>query len=249
MTGQPYAAAPSMLAVTVLFLIAVLSVPVYEPQRLIWYTIYPVVASEMTGAGFLKVFIRSLWILPLVVLIAIFNPLIDTTTAFMVGDYNISQGWVSFTSIILRGLLSFQALILLVINTGFINLFNSMNSLGFPTVLTTQMLLTYRYFVVVADEAIVMKRAREARGYGRKRYTLKEWGRFIGLLLLRSTAKATGIHQAMKARGFDGTLPLGPKMSWNKSAWLWLIGWTVTFVFLRFYDISSLVTRVINNHH
>ena len=236
--------ASATLIVTLIYIIALLSINIYEPQKAIWMAAYPVVASEMTGIGYGKLFLRSLWILPLMIVIGIFNPLLDTHTAFYVYGVNVSQGWVSFCSIILRGLLSMQALLLAVKANGLIDLFNSMRTIGCPAILTTQLLLTYRYLAVIIEEAIHMRRARTARGYGRKSYPLPMWGQFIGQLLLRSTMRARRIHNAMVARGFDGTLPTGSRHKWTVSDWAWMAGWCVVIAALRFIDFSSLFNNI-----
>lgn len=237
---------PAILIVTLLYLICVLSVPIYQPQKLIWLAAYPIVASEMEGIGYGRIFLRSLWILPLVSFIGIFNPFIETEIAFRIGNVAISRGWLSFTSILIRGLLSFQAVLILVGTTGFIDIFNSLRKIGCPAVLTTQLLLTYRYISVIIDQAMIMKRAREARGYGRKSYPLKMWGQFIGQLIVQSMQRATWIHRAMDARGFDGTLPTGNTIKWSKSSWLWLIAWSVIIICLRFIDFSTLIKHLLS---
>lgn len=93
--------ATAMLAVTLAYLVAVLSVPLYAPQILVWMAVYPVVQSEMAGIGFGRVFLKSLWVLPLVAMIGIFNPWLDRETAFTVAGVAVSRGWVSFVSIAL----------------------------------------------------------------------------------------------------------------------------------------------------
>lgn len=236
---------PAILLVTMVYLIAVLSVPVDKPQGIIWLAAYPVIASEMLGVGYGKIFIKSLWIMPLLVIIGIFNPILDTETVIHVGTISVSRGWVTFLSIILRGLLSFQAVLLMVFTTGFIDIFNLMRKAGFPSVLCTQMLLSYRYLFVILEEAIVMKRARESRGFGRKSYPFSMWGRFIGQLLIKTTRRATNIHRAMQARGFSGTLPLGTIYSWNYKSWIWLISWIGVIAMLRFVDFSKIITEII----
>lgn len=236
---------PAILLVTLFYLVAVLSVPVDRPQGIIWLAAYPVIASEILGVGYGKIFVKSLWILPLLVIIGVFNPILDKVTVLQIGSLGVSRGWVTFVSIIFRGLLSFQAVILMVFTTGFIDIFNMMRKVGFPSVLCTQMLLSYRYLFVILEEAVVMKRAREARGYGRKSYPFPMWGRFIGQLLIKSTRRATGIHRAMQARGFSGTLPLSAKFIWNRKSWIWLISWTLVIVLLRFTDFSKIITEFI----
>ena len=236
---------PALIIVTLIYLVAVLSVSIYSPQKLIWLAAYPIIYSEIKGIGYAGIFIKSLWLLPLLVMIGCFNPIFDTVPAFDVNGFKVSRGWVSFVSILLRGLLSFQALLLMIEETGFIDIFNLMRHAGFPKVLCTQMLLTYRYFSVILEEAIVMSRARESRGYGRKSYPLRIWGRFIGQLLIRSVHRATNVHRAMKARGFTGTLPLGREPAWTAKGWINLLAWGSVIIMLRFIDFSTLLIHFI----
>lgn len=197
----------AMLLVTLFYLIAVLSVSILSPDKLIWLAIYPVIMSEYSGFGFGRVFIDSLWVLPLVVLIGFFNPWIDTDVAIEFGGLEISRGWVSFTSIVLRGLLSMQAVIILVRSCGFNGMCLALRKMKVPSILVAQLLLTYRYLLVLLEEVVAMKHAREARGFGLSSYPLKLWGAFIGQLLLRSIDRAERIHRAMLSRGFDGIIP------------------------------------------
>lgn len=233
---------PAMLLLTLFYLVAVLSVPLYEPQKLIWLTAYPIIYSEMSGIGYGKVLLRSVWILPLLALIAMFNPILDKSFAFQIGPVSVSQGWVGFVSILLRGLLSLQGCVIMVMSVGFLELFNSLSRLHFPSVLCSQLLLTYRYLSLILEEAISMHRARASRGYGRSSYPIKMWGRFIGQLLIRSSIRSVRIHRAMTARGFHGTLPTGRTRAWCKSDWLLVGWWGILIVILRFVDFSSIIT-------
>lgn len=230
--------ATALLAVTLVYLVAVLSVPLYAPQRIVWLAVYPVVAAEMSGIGFGRVFVRSLWVLPLVALIGVFNPLIDTETAFTVGGVAVSRGWVSFASIALRGMLAVQAAIVLTVSAGFYDMCTAMRRLGCPRVLVTQMQFTYRYMIVVIEEALGMDRARKSRGFGRKGYPLRMWGRMVGQLFVRSYERAGRIHRAMMARGFDGTMPTPTRDSMmNRASWIYLVVWTIVIATLRLVNI------------
>ena len=238
-----FVSAPSALVVTVIYIIVVLSGSVQEPQKLIWLDTYPIVASEILGMGYSKVLVRSLWILPPVIIIGMFNPFIDTTTAFSVGGIQVSKGWVSFISIILRGLLAFQAVIILVMISGILDILNSLKKIGCPTVLITQLILTYRYLSLLIEEVITMKRARLARGFGKKSYPLKMWAQFVGQLLLRSATRAQHIHRAMLSRGFTGSLPTGHSLHWSFKSIIWLSAWTIIIILLRFIDFSGIILK------
>lgn len=235
----------AMLPVTLIYVVGVLSVGLNSPERLIWLGIYPVVTAEMTGIGYGRIFLKSLWLLLLLIPLGIFNPISDHTPAFKIGDVMITQGWIQYISIILRGLLSFQALLLMVDTIGFYHIFAAIRRVGCPKILIQQLLLTYRYILVVMEEAIIMQRARNARGYGRHSYPLGMWGRFVGQLLLRSISRAESIHRAMLSRGFTGVLPLGNPMKFGKTAIVRLIIWATIIILLRFMDFSSIFGHIL----
>ncbi len=236
--------AVAMLAVTLLYLVAVLSVPLYAPQRIIWLAVYPVVQSEVSGIGFLRVFLRSLWVLPLILLIGVFNPVLDTQTAFMVGDVAVSRGWVSLISIVLRGLLAMQAALLLAMSAGFYDMCGALRRFGCPRVLVTQLQFTYRYMAVITEEALWMDRTRKARGFGRRNYPLRMWGRMVGQLLVRSYERAARVHRAMLSRGFDGSMPLSRRSRMTCRSWCFIAAWAAVVLLLRFADISSLLIKL-----
>lgn len=238
-----------MLILTVVYLIAVLSVPLSQPQKLVWFFSYPILYSEILEIGYKKILVKSLWILPIVIFIGMFNPILDTTPAFKINSVEVSAGWVSFFSIILRGLLSFQALLLLVQLSGIIDIFNALRKIGCPKVLVTQLQLSYRYLAVIVEEALVMRRAREARGFGKKSYPFRMWSQFVGQLLIRSSQRATGIHRAMLARGFHGTLPSVASLDCDFSSYLYLFGGIVLIALLRFTDITTIFLSFTTQRH
>lgn len=195
----------------------------------------------MSGIGFARVFGKSLWVLPLILLIGIFNPFIDTQTAFTIGGVAVSRGWVSFFSIMLRGLLAVQAVVILTMTAGFYDMCHAMRRFGCPKVLVTQLQFTYRYMVVVVEEAVGMDRARKARGFGRNSYPLRMWGRMVGQLLVRSYERATRIYRAMLSRGFDGTMPLSRPQHMSGLSWVFMLIWVAVMLALRLINISQLI--------
>lgn len=231
-----------MLLVTLLYLVAMLSVPQPALGMLILFALYPVTAAPMTGQTYGTILRKSCAILPFVVVLGIFNPIFDTTPAFRVAGVTVTTGWVGFASIVIRGLLSVQALLILIGATGFISVCRALSAIGVPSFITTQMTMVYRYLTVLLEEALAMRRARESRGYGRKRMPLKMWGPFIGQLFLRTVNRADSIHRAMLARGFSGTIPFyGKRQKWQTGDTITLAAWAVAFAVLRFADITSLI--------
>ncbi len=220
------------LAVTLVYMVAVLSFPLTSPVRMLILAGYPIVASALCGIGYGRIFIRSLCLLPIVGVFAIFNPVFDP-----------ANGWITFAGIILRGLLTFQALLILIETQGYIGMCGALSQLHVPAVLTTQLMMVYRYLIVLLSEALAMQRARRARGYGRRHLSIAEWGRFIGQLFIRTVNRAERIHGCMLARGFSGSVPRFNGLShkgWGRADWVWLLGWCAAIAAMRFIDVSSM---------
>ena len=226
------------MAVTLVYLCLLLSVPLQDVQRLVWFAAYPIVWSSVVGTGYGRVLRRSLYVLPLLAFVGMFNPMVDTAPAFRVGAVSVSRGWVSFVSILLRGMLSVQAVLVLMDTCGFADICRRLRALGVPAFLTTQLLLVYRYMGLLLEEVQTMSRARAARGYGRRSYPLSLWGAMAGQLFLRSVDRAERIHRAMLARGFDGGMPRYTPAdrhgSHGRGAVVWALAWTLLLVWLRF---------------
>ena len=231
------------LIVTVAYLVAMLSVSVDRVGILLWFAVYPILAAPWLGMSFTSVFIRSLYALPFIIFIGVFNPVFDTVPALMIGDVVVTRGWISFVSIILRGLMSVQAIIILICACGFEGVCRGMRTIGIPAFLVTQLLMVYRYMTVLLIEMLNMKRARESRSYGNSRMTLKMWGQMTGQLFMRTVSRAERINRAMLARGFNGTMPLYTPHNPDRSVsdMIFTVVWIAAFAILRFTNISAIM--------
>lgn len=121
--------ARSKLLVTVVFLVTMLSVPLCRLPELLLFFVFPIVACAMGGLSYGTIFRRSLVVLPFVAFIGVFNLFYDREPVFRIGTLAVTAGWVSFLSIVLRGLLSVQALLVLIGSTGYYGLCRSMQRL------------------------------------------------------------------------------------------------------------------------
>lgn len=199
--------ARAKLLVTLAFLVTMLSVPLTHLSELLLYFLFPIIAAAAGGLRYASLFRRSLFVVPLVALIGVFNLFYDREPVLSVGSLVVTGGWITLLSIVVRGLLSVQMLLVLLSTTGFYRLCRGMQRLGVPAVFTTQLLFVYRYIYVLIREALQMTRARDARSFGRRAYPLRTWGTLIGQLLLRTCCRAELIGRAMLARGFTGRIP------------------------------------------
>lgn len=227
--------ARAKLLATLVFLLAMLSVPLTQLSELLLYTLFPMLCAAMGGIRYGDIVRQSLAVLPLVALIGLFNLFYDREAAFRIGGLVVTTGTVTWLSILLRGLLSMQALLVLILGTGFYPLCRGMQRLGIPALFTAQLLFVYRYTYVLIEEAGRMSMARDARSFGRRAYPLRLWGELIGQLLLRTLRRAEAIGRAMTARGFTGRLPDGlrPPDRWQPRDTAFLLGWSLALTLLR----------------
>ena len=89
-----------------------------------------------------------------------------------------------------------------------------------------------------------MDRGRRQRSFGGRGIGLSHAGPLLGTLLLRSWDRADRVHRAMKARGFDGTLPDPRPGRFGLRETLFLLGWGALLVSLRLVDVPALLGRL-----
>ena len=201
----------------------------------------------LCGLGIGYVLKRSMLALPFV-LAAI--PLVFTLPgeplfSFSTGSLSltISQPGVErFLSIALKSWISVQAAIVLASTTSFPDLLAAMRSVKIPSLLVSIFGLMWRYLFVLADEALRLLRAHQARSGQTDRPGLKPggsiaWrgrvaGGMAGSLFLRAFERSDRIYMAMLARGYDGELRTSPLPPIQSGSRLLLYASLVLFILL-----------------
>ena len=89
-----------------------------------------------------------------------------------------------------------------------VDLGHAMSRLKVPPVLTHIFLFTIRYMSLMLAEFERLSRAAQLRGFspGANRHTLRTTGYMVGMMLVRSYARGERILNAMRLRGYNGTL-------------------------------------------
>lgn len=143
-------------------------------------------------------------VLPLVCAVGLVNPFLDHTPLTTPGSFVITGGMVSMVTLMLKGIFSLMASFLLIATTSIDTLCAALRMLQVPDILTTLLLLTYRYIGVMLEEVSVMTEAYILRAPGQKGIHISAWGSFLGQLLLRSMDRAEALYHSMLLRGFRG---------------------------------------------
>ncbi len=229
------------LVTTLIFMTTVISFDKYTLSALIPFFIFPVIQVSIGGLppGFLLR--KVLLVLPFAILIGIFNPFLDREILVRIGALQISGGWLSFVSILMRSLLTVAAALILIAVTGFGAVCSALSRLGVPKPFVVQLMFLYRYLFVLTDEGVRMKRAITLRSYGSGKLGFKTFASVVGNLLLRTLDRAQRIHQAMYCRAFDGEIRLMRPLRFGKSERMYVAGWSLLFVLMRFFNVSRML--------
>jgi len=226
---------------TMLFLVAVTSYPKYEVAALMPYFLFPILMTTLGDIPVLFLLKKVVLVAPFAVFIGIFNPVFDTRTAAVVAGVNLSGGWLSFCSILVKFTLTISAALLLVATTSFPGVCRALNRLGFPALFVSQLLFLYRYLFVLMEETMRILRARDMRSFNGRGRGMKVAARLIGTLFLRTVERAERIYSAMLSRGFRGEIPSIRTYAFNGTDGLFLIVTAASLAAFRFIPITKLL--------
>lgn len=227
------------IVTTAIFLIVVASFSKYELISLFPLFIYPLTLMNRAALPFSVIAKRVIATVPFVLFIGIFNPLLDHTPGFQAGSFMISNGWISFFSILLRFILAVTSALILVATTGMDKIGAALLKLHVPKMFVIQLMFMYRYLYVLLDELSRTLLAYSLRSGQEKGLHFRVWGSLLGQLLLRTIDRAQRIYQAMLCRGFSGEIRLLRYNVLTKKDIAYCLGWSVFFLIVRLYNIPQ----------
>ncbi len=233
------------LFTTLAFILTVVSFDPYALSALIPFLIYPAV---MVGLGDLPVGYlgqKILWASPFALMLGIFNPFLDHTVVGHLGALEITGGWVSFLSILVRFALTVGAALVLIATTGFNTVCSSLAAFGAPRIFVAQLLFLHRYLFVLVQEASRMARARWMRSCTNRGPGISTAASLLGHLILRALDRAQRIHTAMRCRGFAGQIQVAHRMRIRPADVAFMAGWTVFFLFFRMVNGSMMLGNLV----
>ncbi len=223
------------ITVTIVYLVVMLSVPITRLSELLLYALFPIICAADVRIDYRAIVRQSLFVVPFAALIGVFNIFYHREASLEVGSVIITRGWLEFCSIIVRAILSVQALLVLVRIEGFDRISHNLQRLGAPATLTTQLAMLHRYMLIMIEQLLALARSRSARSFGRRAMPVGEWGAIVGQLTVRTFDRAERISLAMSSRGFDGHLPPPPiaQRRWQWRDTIYLATWSVALIACR----------------
>lgn len=229
------------LVVSFAFVLCVVSFPKYEITGLLPFFIYPVFLLTAGDIPLSAIAKKIVFVSPFAILIGIFNPLLDKNVLLVFYGMQVTGGWISFLSIVIKFMLTVSTALLLIAVTSFPGLCESLERLKLPRVFVIQLLFLYRYLFVLLEDALRMVRAREIRSFGKKGMDMKTFIRLITVLLVRTLERAERIYQAMLSRGFRGEIKVYRKYRLGIRDILFALFSSGMFYVFRQYNIVNML--------
>ena len=233
------------LLTTIFYIYTVVSFPKYDLSGLTVMILYPVILYQIAGIRISDCFYRLRMVLPLVCMVGLANPFLDAKVLLYLGTVPVTGGIVSMLTLMLKGVFSLMASFLLIATTSIDSLCAGLRKLHVPAILTTLLLLTYRYIGLMIEQVSIMTESYSLRAPNQKGIHFSAWGSFLGQLLLRSQDRAQELYESMLLRGFTGAFHYAQIPNAQIKDYLFCLG---SFAFLaadRFYNLPELLGSIL----
>ena len=235
------------LLVCVFYIVIVASFHKYALSQLILMAVFPVFGFIAGELSFKEGLYRMRLILPLVIFVGIFNPFFDRTPLFTLGAAGaeasaivITGGVISMITLMLKGFYSVLSAYLLIATTSIDEVCYALRLLHIPKVVVIVIMLIYRYFGLMGNEADRITTAYKLRAPSQNGIHYKAWGTLVGQWLLRSIDRAGVVYESMLLRGFRGNFVV-PRRKVRAVEMLYPICWILLFVIIRLGLASRLM--------
>lgn len=228
------------LIITLIFIIIAVSYDAGEITGLLPLILFPSTLFIVNEIPLKPILIRLAFGFPFIIGVGILNPIFDRQQ-ILIGTMTLARGWLTFFSIVIKGVLTISAALLLLSSCGLPKLAKSLRILKVPKLIVLQLLLTYRYLTVLLEEVARTLTAYALRAPGQKGIGYKAWGSLAGQLLVRTFDRAERIYQAMRLRGFEGDFPDEPMDGIKPSDIFYGLFWTFYFLLARWINIPQFL--------
>lgn len=229
------------LFVTIAYIVTVVSFPKYDFTGLIVMVLYPVLMFQAALIPVRTCFYKLRVVLPLVCAVGLVNPFWDHTMLMQLGNLTLTGGVVSMVTLMMKGIFSLMASFLLIATTPIDSLCAALRKLHVPSILTTLLLLTYRYIGLMLEQVAIMTESYKLRAPGQKGIHISAWGSFLGQLLLRSMDRAQELYDSMLLRGFRGEFFYADVPPCRLSGVVYMTACAGGFLLVRLVPVASVL--------
>lgn len=235
---------------TILYICLVVSIQKYKFYTLLAYAVLPLFIFTSGVLSFKEALFRMRLVYPVIIILGIFNPLLDHSTYKIIYDqagniiFTITGGMISFITLLLKGFFTVTASYIFIASTSIEKLCHALALIHVPTIIITQILLIYRYISVLLIEVKKITQAYSLRAPEQKGINIKAWGPLVGNLLLRTMDRSQNVYESMCLRGFDGTngyFRNSSKLNFRIIDGIILVFAGAAFIALKYYPIIQIL--------
>ena len=227
--------------VTVLYLLVVVS---FEKQNL-WglfsMILYPAILFLAADISLKDALRRLKIILPLIIFMAILNPIFDRQVVGEIFGIKITSGFISMLTLILKGFFTVFATYILILTTSLEKICYSLKAFHFPEILITIILIEIRFIPMLLGETKKVTQAYSLRAPGQKGIHFRVWGSLAGSILVRSVDRANEIYDSMCLRGYSSKFFTNEKMKFRFSDFAFLAVASLLIITFRIYPVFSII--------
>lgn len=234
-----------VFVVSCIYIVCVMSFGFYELSALIPMILYPVIMFQLSGLYFRDFFYKLRFVMPILVLVGIWNPILDRIPVMKFGPFVLTTGIISFISLLIKGMLALMASYVLIATMGIEKICYALSLLKVPQVITSLVLMTYRYIGVLVSEADIMWDAYQLRAPNQKGVHFGVWGSFLGQLLIRSMDRSKEVYNGMLMRGYTGNYSYIQSKKVTFSDIVYMIVCISAFISFRIWNISILIGNML----
>lgn len=226
---------------TFIYVVIVVSYDRYQISSMLPLFFYPVIVMQLAEIPLKPLLLRLIISYPFCIFAGIANVFFDKETALNIFSFEISYGFISFVSIILKVSLTVMAVLILIATTTMPMLSRQLIRLKVPAIFVLIVNMIYRYISVALEETVNMYTAYSLRAPNSKGIKMRDIGSFMGQLLLRSFDRGERVYFAMKCRGFKGTYKYIPTPKLKNIEWVGIMVFLFVMIFIRFVNVSSII--------
>ena len=234
----------SKFLMTVVYIFITASFHKYDLTGLLFMVIFPLIGYQFAFIPVGTCFSKLRNVIPLVAAVGLLNPFFDRAPLFRIGSVNVSGGVVSMVTLMLKGVFCLMASFLLMATTQIDDLCRALRKIHCPKMITSLILLTFRYTSVLLDQVSEMTQAYSLRAPGQKGIHISAWGTFLGQLLLRTMDRAEDLYEAMMLRGFSGEFHYAAGRQSSRLSWLAALITCVAVITARYINIPAFITSL-----
>ena len=229
------------LFISFFYILTVVSFGKYNLTGTLSMAIYPIFSFAVCELSWRDAFHRMRVVIPVVCIVGIFNPFFDINIVTYIVNLAVSGGVISMLSLMIKGVLTVLASYILIATTPIERICYGLRCLHVPKIFVTEIMLIFRYIVVLLEEVRRLTQAYSLRAPGQKGIHFKAWGSLTGQLLLRSMDRAEGVYESMCLRGYKGEYAFSVKSTVKAKDILYGLIWAGIFAVLRLFPVFDIV--------